>query len=83
MIHRKEDTLKYLESLYAHNKQLYKDRKLISKKEYLSNSVKIINKMSTLICKEEDISLMLDAIKHGSDVSKLRNAILALTIVPN
>lgn len=83
MIQKKEDTLKHLESLYAHNKHLYKDRKLISKKEYLSNSVKIINRMSTLICKEEDISLMIEAIKHSNDVSKLRNAIFALTIVPN
>lgn len=72
-----------MESLYAHNRHLYKDKKLISKKEYLSNSVKIINRMSTLICKEEDISLMIEAIKHSNDVSKLRSAIFALTIVPN
>gem|GEM_PF-4748986 len=39
--------------------------------------------MSTLICKEEDISLMIEAIKHNNDVSKLRSAIFALTIVPN
>lgn len=69
--------------MYAHNRHLYKDKKLISKKEYLSNSVKIINRMSTLICKEEDISLMIEAIKHSNDVSKLRSAIFALTIVPN
>lgn len=83
MIYKKEDTLKQLEALYAHNKYLYKERQLITKKEYLSNSVKIINRMSNLICRDEDVLLMIDALNFRNDVSRFRNAMFALTIVPN
>ncbi|MGU3377294.1 hypothetical protein [Chryseobacterium sp. M5A1_1a] len=83
MIIKKEDTLKQLELLYAHNKYLYKEKKLISKKEYISNSVKIINKITSLIIKEEDLVLMIEALKSQHDVSKFRAAIHSLSFTPN
>lgn len=77
------DNLKYLEALFAHNKYIYKEKKLIQKKEYLSNCIRILNRISSLICNDEEASIIREALNFAENVDKLRLAIKALTLSPN
>lgn len=82
-MHHSKESLKHLRSLFAHNRYMYLNCKLITQKEYISNNVKLILKMSNMLDDDLQIDLIMQALRYNMDVDKFRLAMASINISAN